>query len=136
MSIKFYYKNWLMVCLSVDFLGVKVKSDKNNNFNNVRLIVNSYTWGMAFRRRLTFKSICDTFLIVHSLRFKIFIPVKKTFTTYVLYRFSSKFCQTEKKFIFHWPFCEFRPKIEFKRLNKFRMTVKIPETFWLGLTGR
>ena len=45
---------------------------------------NSYAWGMADRRRLTFKAISRTFFIVQSCRPKMFIPAKNTFTSYVL----------------------------------------------------
>ena len=61
---------------------------------------NSYDWGMAFRRHLTSKGISRTFLIVQSLRLIMVIPAKNTFTTYVIYKFSSKFSWNEKKLFF------------------------------------
>ena len=42
--------------------------------------------------------------------------LKNTLIIFLPYRFSSKFRETEKKIISHWPFCEFRPKIELQRL--------------------
>ena len=50
-------------------------------------------------------------------------------------RFPVSLDWTEKKIFSHWPFCEFRPKIEFKQLKKFEMTVKVSETFMLCWTS-
>ena len=77
---------------------------------------NSYACGTAPRGRLNFKCFFSNFFTAQSLRPKMVIPTKKTFETYVLYRLSSKLTWAEKKFIFHWPLCEFRPKIEIKWL--------------------
>ena len=41
---------------------------------------------LSKRRRLTFRGAFGDFLIVKSLRPKMFIPAKKTLTTYLLYR--------------------------------------------------
>ena len=73
---------------------------------------------MSVSGHLTFKAVSIIFLIAQSLRPKKVIPAKETLTAYVLYRLSSKFRWTEKKFISHWPFGEYRPKIKFKCLSK------------------
>ena len=38
---------------------------------------------------------------------------------------------TEEKIFSDWPFCKFPPKIVFKQLKKFEITVKVSETFML-----
>ena len=53
------------------------------------------------------------FLVDQSLRTKMVIPVDKTFTTFLLFRFLRKFNWAEKKRISRRPFGEFRPKIVF-----------------------
>ena len=93
---------------------------QNLTFHEISLhysvIFNSYACGTSVSGRWTFKSISGNLLIDQSLRPKIFIPAKNTFTTFVLYRFPSKFGLTKKKIISHLPFCEFCPKIEFNQL--------------------
>ena len=66
-----------------------------------------------------------------ALRVKILIPIFKTFTAFVLFRFCTEKRLAEKKMVSHRPIWEFHPKIEFKRLRKFKMTVKFSENFML-----
>ena len=54
------------------------------------------------------------FLSVQSLRPKMVIPAK-TLPRHIL-QTDSQFSWTKKRFLFLWPFCKCRPKIEFKRL--------------------
>ena len=62
---------------------------------------NSYACGTSVSGRWTFEGISDNPLIDRSLRSKIFIPSKKTFTEFVQYRFPSKFGLIKKKIISH-----------------------------------
>ena len=57
------------------------------------------------------------------------IATKKTLTTSEPFRLPFKNFWTEKKNISYWPLSDFCPKIEFKWLKKFKMAVKIPESF-------
>ena len=75
------------------------------------------------------------FPIIECSRGKIVIPLSYIFTTFIFQRFPVSLDWTEKKIFSHWPFCEFRPKIEFKQLKKFEMTVKVSETFMLCWTS-
>ena len=79
-------------------------------------IIKSYACGTAPRGRFTFKVFFGNFFTVQSLRPNMVIPTKKSIATYVLNRLPSKVSWAEKKFISHWPFCEFCPKIEIKWL--------------------
>ena len=75
--------------------------------------LNSHAWGRAPRRPRDSQFVFEMFLVDRSLRTKKVIPVNKSFTTYVLFRFRRKFNWAERKRISHRPICEFRPKIEF-----------------------
>ena len=53
--------------------------------------INSYACGTSVSGRWTFKGISGMCLVVQSLRPKMLIPAKKTFTTYVLQLYSMRF---------------------------------------------
>ena len=100
---------------------------EGDSYHN-QMIINSHAWGRAPRRPRDFKFVFGMFLVDRSLRTTMFIPVNKSFTTYVLVRFRRKFNRAERQRISHRPICEFRPKIEFYWPQKFKMTLKISET--------
>ena len=96
--------------------------------------INSYACGTAPRGRLTFKDFFRNFPTVQSFRPITLIPAKKTFAIYSFTDYRQNLLEPRKKLTPHWPFGEFCPKIEIKSLQKFQMTIKIPETFMECLT--
>ena len=79
----------------------------------------------------SFMSFLDPFSLPNLIKTKSLNPFH-TFSQLLFFkRFPVSLDWTEKKIFSHWPFCEFRPKIEFKQLKKFEMTVKVSETFML-----
>ena len=81
-----------------------------------RNIFNSHAVGVSLNRTWYLSIHFQGFIMEVSYRRKMVIPTLKTFKTYVLYRLPLKFGWVEKKIDFSPTVCEFRRKIEFKRL--------------------